>query len=98
MVMSVVIGKEGRLCVTHDMVMDGQPAHVNFNRADRSMTVVFEDGTQTQIASVSVPAFGDRLQKMRSVLLRQLQASGLKTESEIPFHILMDEDSIQPPM
>ena len=99
MVMSVVVNKEGNICVTHDMEMDGQPVCMNFSPTDRSMTVVFDDGTQTRIASVSMPEFGQRLQKARSVLLRQLQTSGPKKESEIPFHILMDDgQDNQPPM
>ena len=99
MVMSVVVGREGRVCVTHDMNMTGQPIYMNFSPADRSMTVVFDDGTQARIASVSMPDFGLRLQKARSVLLRQLQANGPKKESEIPFHILMDgRQDNQPPM
>lgn len=99
MVMSVVVSKEGRVCVTHDMEMDGQPVCMNFSPDDSSMTIVFDDGTHTRLTSVSPPEFSNRLQKVRSVLLRQLQASGPKKEAEIPFYILIDgKQDNQPPM
>ena len=93
MVMTLTVNHEGRICVSHDEALGALPIGMNYSAADKTLTVLLDNGTYTRIGSATIPEISQRLQKVRSVMLREMDKYGNKGEVEVPLYILFGEDA-----
>ena len=92
MVMTLTVNYEGRICVSHDEALDALPVGMNYSAQDKTLTVLLDNGTYTRIGSAKMPEISKRLQKVRSVMLREMDNFGNKGEVEVPLYILFGDD------
>lgn len=88
MVMSVLVDREGRVCVAHDLCHDGRPVSLSYAPTRKSLTLILDNGQQEEIGSASLPEIARRLHHARHVRLLQLR-SPASDPLEVPLHIQM---------
>lgn len=93
MVMSLTVNYEGRVCVSHDEALDALPVGMNYSAADKTLTVLLDNGTYAKIGSATIPEISKRLQKARSIMLKQMNEYGKSGEIEVPLYILFGDDA-----
>ncbi len=93
MVMTLTVNYEGRVCVSHDEALDALPVGMNYSAEDKTLTVLLDNGTYTRIGSATMPEISKRLQKARSVMLKEMNRFGANGEIEVPLYILFGEDA-----
>ena len=92
MVMTLTVNYEGRVCVSYDEALNAMPVGMNYSAEDKTLTVLLDNGTYAKIGSATMPEISKRLQKARSIMLKQMSNHGAKAEVEVPLYILFGDD------
>ena len=87
MVMSVLVSKEGKVCVAHDVYFEGNPVCIDYAPVQKSLTLVMDNGQRALIGSATLPEISRRLQDSAHVLLMQIRRPDPAQQFEVPLYI-----------
>jgi hypothetical protein len=87
MVMSVLVSKDGRVCVAHDSYYEGNPVSLDYAPGRKSLTLVMDNGQRELIGSATLPEISHRLENAAHVLIMQICRPDAAQQCEIPVHI-----------
>jgi hypothetical protein len=87
MVMSVLVSKEGKICVAHDSYYEGNPVCLDYAPVQKSLTLVMDNGQRALIGSATLPEITRRLESTGHVLVMQIRRPDPAQQFEIPLYI-----------
>ena len=91
MVMSVLVNREGKVCVVHDAYYEGRPVSLNYAPGRKSLTLVLDNGLQEHIGTAGLPEIARRLHHSRQVTLMQIRRPEPTQQLEVPLHIQIND-------
>jgi hypothetical protein len=87
MVMSVLVSKEGKVCVAHDACCEGTPVSLHYSPLRKSLTLVMDNGQHTLIGSATLPEISRKIEGSAHVMILQIRRPDPTQQFEIPVHI-----------
>jgi hypothetical protein len=87
MVMSVLISKEGKVCVAHDSYYEGNPVSLHYAPQQKSLTLVMDNGRRALLGSATLPAISRQLERSQNVVVMQIRRPDPAQQFEIPVYV-----------
>jgi hypothetical protein len=91
MVMSVLVSKDGKVCVAHDSYYEGNPVSLDYAPLRKSLTLVMDNGQRAILGSATLPEITRRLESSERVLVMQIRRPDPAQQFDIPLHIQLVE-------
>lgn len=91
MVMSVLVNKEGKVCVAHDSYYEGNPVSLHYAPLRKSLTLVMDNGRQAVLGAATLPEISRHIENARNVMVMQIRRPDPTQQFEVPVYIQLVE-------
>jgi hypothetical protein len=87
MVMSVLVNREGKICVAHDVYYEGAPVGLSYETDNKTLTLHMDNGIHECLGMATLPEIARRLRGSKQVTLMQICRPEPVKQVEVPLYI-----------
>lgn len=87
MVMSILVNREGKICVAHDVYYEGRPVGLSYEPDNKTLTLHMDNGMHECLGAATLPEIARRLHHSKQVTLMQICRPEPARQVEVPLYI-----------